>query len=177
LQRSTIGEVDCEALEYEMSVTLVSMGSADELIITNDQGVAPTTVTATGTYTVGPFTAGEPVILTLVNEVNELCNLESVEFLNEPCPVVSCGPDEYEYCYVPNDASQWLYQGNGQPIGIRFISGSMGLNAEALIYDGDQFEVEPSEAYPGELANVMQFSTNDDDQLLLGDRCTCFLEL
>ena len=161
-----IGEVDCEALEYDMSVTLVSMGSADELIITNDQGVVPTTVTATGTYTVGPFTAGEPVILTLVNEVNELCNLESVEFLNEPCPVVSCGPDEYEYCYVPNDASQWLYQGNGQPIGIRFISGSMGLNAEALIYDGDPFEVLP-EAYPGDLANVMQFSTNDDDQLLL----------
>ncbi|MGV3636151.1 MAG: T9SS type A sorting domain-containing protein [Flavobacteriales bacterium] len=161
-----IGEVDCDELEYEMNVTLVSMGSADELIITNDQGVPSTTVSATGSYTVGPFTSGEPVTLTLVNEVNELCNLESVEFINEPCPVISCGPDVYDYCYVPNDASQWLYQGNGQPIGIRFISGTMGLNAEALIYDGDPFEVDPT-GYPGNLANVMQFSTNANDQLYL----------
>ncbi len=161
-----IGDVDCSALEYEMTVTLVSMGSAEELIITNDQEVAPTTVTTTGTFTVGPFTAGVPVTLTLVNEVNELCNLESVEFVNEPCPVVSCGPDVYEYCYVPNDASQWLYQGDGDPIGIRFISGTMGFNAEALIYDGDPFEVAPS-TYPGDLANVMQFSTNAEDQLFL----------
>lgn len=162
-----LGEVDCEALEYEVTVNIVNMGSATSLTIANTQDVSPATASAVGVQTVGPFEAGVPVIITLVNQVNQLCNLESIQIINEPCAVVGCGPEEYTYCYGPEDPSQWLYQGEDQAIGIRWRKGSMGFGDAALVYDGgDPFAVEPDE-YTGSLVNVLQHSTNADDLLLL----------
>jgi hypothetical protein len=163
----SLGEVDCEAEQYEVSVNIVNMGSATTLAITNSQNATSVPAPATGSYTVGPFTAGVPVTLTLVNAVNELCNLESVVFINPPCVVTSCGPDDYTYCYGPQDPSQWLFAGDGQAIGIRWRSGVMGFGDAALVYDGnDPFAVTPDE-YTGNLGNVLQWSTNVDNSLLL----------
>ncbi len=163
----SLGEVDCDTEQYEVDVNIVQMGSATSLSITNSQGVTPVPAAATGTYTVGPFTTGTTVTLTLVNAVNELCNLESIVFINPPCVVTSCGPDDYTYCYGPQDPSQWLFAGDGQAIGIRWRSGVMGFGDAALVYDGsDPFAVTPDE-YTGNLANVLQWSTNVDNNLLL----------
>lgn len=157
---------DCAAFEYDVQVTLVSMGSATSLSISNSQEVAPSTVTATGTYTVGPFAAGEPVVITLENLVNSLCNVSSVPLINDPCPVVDCGPTDYTYCYLNNDNMQRLYQGDGLPVGIRFRSGSTYGADAARVYDGVDDLTTPTDL-SGDLANELVTSTNVDFALLL----------
>lgn len=158
---------DCENQQYEVQVLLVSMGSSANVLISNSQGVAATTVSATGLYTVGPFAAGTAVVITLENPDNALCNVESVPFLNAPCAAVSCGPDDYTYCYGVNESSQWLYQGEGEPIGIRFRSGTLNQFAAGKVYNGlDPFSV-ANTPLPNALANKMYVSTNVDNALLL----------
>lgn len=172
----SIADVDCDANQYEMQVLLVNDGSSDDVIISNSQGVAPTTVTTTGTYIVGPFTAGVPVVITLENTDNELCNLESIPFINEPCVQTDCGPTDHTYCYVPQDISQWLYQGDAQPIGIRFRSGTMGVADELLVYQGNNTLSSPEE-FSNNLANELIISENAGNYLLLalaaGDDFSC----
>ena len=159
---------DCEAQTYEMEVTLVSMGSAEELLISNSQGVAAASVSTTGTYVVGPFSAGTPVTLMLEDTENFLCNVESVPFVNQPCAIVDCGPTEYEFCHDQGDQRQWLFQGEDEAIGIRFFSGDGGFYVDAATYDAiDPFSV-PGIDIPGSsLLNLLRTSTNSDDALLL----------
>ena len=159
---------DCEAQTYEMEVTLVSMGSAEELLISNSQGVAAASVSTTGTYVVGPFSAGTPVTLMLEDTENFLCNVESVPFVNQPCAIVDCGPTEYEFCHDQGDQRQWLFQGEDEAIGIRFFSGDGGFYVDASTYDAiDPFSV-PGIDIPGSsLLNLLRTSTNSDDALLL----------
>lgn len=173
----SLGNVDCDAQQYQMQVGIVSLGSAPSLSISNSQDVAPTPVSAPGSYTVGPFETGEPVVVTLVHPINEFCNLESVQFINPPCVVTSCGPDDYTYCYGPGDPSQWLFEGDGLPIGIRWRKGRMSFGDEALVYDGDDpFEV-AADPHTGNLANVLTWSTNPENRLFLaidaGQNGTC----
>lgn len=158
--------LDCDELAYDITVNVVSMGSATQLVISNSQGLAPTEISATGVYTVGPFQAGTPVVVTMENPVNELCNTSSVPFVNDPCPVVDCGPTDYTYCYGANDASQWLYQGDGQPIGIRFRQGNLSFGDQLSIFDGDPDVVAPTQ-YDGNLANVLETSSTAANDLLL----------
>lgn len=160
---------DCATLEYDVRVSLASLGTATSLTVANTQGVAETEISTIGVHDVGPFTAGTPVTITLVNPDNALCNVSSLALINDPCAVVDCGPTDYTYCYEELEELQWLYQGEDQAIGIRWRSGSVGMLGTARIYDGsDPFTVIPEEFDgPVELANVMRHSTNDDDNLLL----------
>lgn len=53
--------------------------------------------------------------------------------------MVSCGPDEYTYCYQDDDEGQWVFQATGsQRIGIRFLSGSLAGE------DAMRVEMEPT---------------------------------
>jgi len=158
---------DCAALEYDVQVNLVSIGSSSSVVISNSQSVAPTTVTATGMYTVGPFAAGTPVTITIEDPVNDLCNISSVSLLNEPCPVVDCGPSDYTYCYLNGSNIPRLYQGEALQLGIRFRSGSTFGNDLARVYNGvDEFSATPTDL-SGDFANALVTSTNDDFALLL----------
>jgi len=162
----TLVNEDCVNFEYGVQVNLVSMGSSSAVVLSNSQGIAPTMVSATGMYTVGPFTAGVPVTVTVENPDNELCNLESVPFLNAPCPIVDCGPTNYTHCYQNSDILQRLYQGDGSALGIRFRSGSTFGADAARIYNGVD-ELGAITDLSGELANDLVTSTNDDFALLL----------
>ncbi len=158
---------DCAAQEYEVQVMLVSIGSSTTMNILNSQGVAATAVSGGGMYTVGPFTAGLPVTLTFENPDNALCNVTTVQLVNEPCAIVGCGPEENSFCFDQNDQRQWLYQGEGAPIGIRFIQGGVGYYADAFTYDAlDPFSVN-GVALDGDLANVIRTSTNPDHALMV----------
>ncbi|MGV3636152.1 MAG: T9SS type A sorting domain-containing protein [Flavobacteriales bacterium] len=159
---------DCEAQTYAMQVTVVSMGTAEELMVTNSQNEAVETISATGTYVVGPFVSGEPVILTLENPANALCDLESIPFVNQPCAIVDCGPTAYTFCHEQGDQRQWLFQGEGGSIGIRFFSGDGGSYVDAATYDAlDPFSVAGVDIPGTALLNLLRVSTNEDDALLL----------
>lgn len=159
---------DCEDLQYEVQVTLVSMGTAEEIIISNSQGVASETVSATGTYVVGPFTAGLPVTITVENPDNALCNVQSIPLVNAPCAILDCGPTEYELCHDQDDQRQWLFQGEDEAIGVRFYSGDAGFYVQAATYDAlDPLSVAANELTEGSLRNVLRTSTNPDNALVL----------
>jgi hypothetical protein len=66
-------------------VDLTSLGSAAQVSITNDRGVAATTASATGQYTVGPFTNDADVVIT-IHGSNDICSLTSTA-LGDGCGV------------------------------------------------------------------------------------------
>lgn len=163
-----IVDEDCETLTYAMEVTLVSMGTAEEIVISNSQNEEVESVSAPGTYVVGPFISGDPVTLTLENPANALCNVESISFMPQPCAIVDCGPTEYEYCHEQGDLRQWLFQGEDEAIGIRFFSGDGGFYVDAATYDAvDPFSVAGVDIPGTTLLNLLRTSTNNDDALLL----------
>jgi hypothetical protein len=166
LSTYTLVNEDCGTMTYDVQLQLVSLGSASSVIINNDQGVTPTTVSTTGTYIVGPFMAGTPVIITVENPVNDLCNVSSVELLNAPCAIVDCGPTDYAYCYGNNDNAQWLYQGQDAPLGIRFRRGSTFGTDRITIYNGSDPFSSPGEQFSGDLANQLATVDNAANELL-----------
>ncbi|MFT3886194.1 MAG: T9SS type A sorting domain-containing protein [Flavobacteriales bacterium] len=136
---------DCANGRFSVDVQIFSLGSATSVPITNNGGAAVVTASATGTYTVGPFPNGTRVVVKAENPANLFCTASSDSLSNGACPVVSCGPDHYTYCYANDDAGQWAYRSsdNGR-IGIRFLSGTLAANDVLRIYDGlDPFESTP----------------------------------
>jgi hypothetical protein len=128
---------NCAGGSFNVAVQIFTLGTATSAIITNNGTAAPVTANAAGNYTVGPFPIGTPVLVTVENPLNGYCNAVSSPLLNEPCPIVSCGPDEYEYCYTDDDDSQVVYQALGtERIGIRFLAGSLAIGDILRIYDG-----------------------------------------
>jgi hypothetical protein len=164
---------DCENNEFSVQVTVVSLGSAASLTITNSGGAPNVPVSANGAYTVGPFTAGEPVTVTLVNPDNDFCNYVGEDLVNEPCATVTCGPDDHSYCYTNDALAQFLYQSPAtERMGIRFRSGSVAFGDAITLYDGTTTAATTiySNATGGDLANMLKVSTvgNADHCILLG---------
>lgn len=67
---------DCPNGRFSVRVDLTSLGSATMVSIANDRGVAATSASTTGTYTVGPFTNEADVVIT-VNGTNAICTRTS----------------------------------------------------------------------------------------------------
>lgn len=154
---------DCADQQFGVVVNIFSMGSATSAQITNSGGVPVVTANGTGSYTVGPFPIGTPVIVSAENTYNPFCSAVSEQIINGACPVVSCGPDEYTYCYTDNDNGQWAYQavGTGR-IGIRFLAGTLATGDLIRIYNGlDPFMSAPlfSGNNGGDLTNLMVSTT------------------
>ncbi len=133
---------DCEAMQFSVEVNITNMGSDDVVDITNNGGALPVAATATGTYTVGPFAAGTPVVITLENDLNSLCNVSSAPMVNPLCPtIVTCGGPTLQetYCYVNSDNHAWHWEASGStPLAIQFNAGTIESNFwdDLTIYDG-----------------------------------------
>ena len=150
--------------------------------ITNDGGAPTVVITTPGTYTVGPFPAGSDVTITLVNDANALCNIHSAVLTNIPCPIISCGPDNYTYCYQNNENQYWVYQSaSTDPIAMLFNAGGMypfggdyisvynGLDITApLLYFGNN---------GGDLSGLFFASSNVDNALSLQITSGCVHQL
>jgi trimeric autotransporter adhesin len=77
------------AEEFEVVANITSLGSATSLTISDDQGSAPQTVSATGQVTFGPFTNNTPVVITVENDQNSLCFVTSQVINQLACPPVN----------------------------------------------------------------------------------------
>ncbi|MBV1888155.1 MAG: hypothetical protein KUG51_02575, partial [Urechidicola sp.] len=63
---------DCtDGSNFSIIVDVTDMGSATELIIADDQGTAPVSVTTTGSFTYGDYGASTDVVMT-VNDANDI---------------------------------------------------------------------------------------------------------
>lgn len=163
---------DCANEQFSVVTTIFSLGSATSAQITNTGGAPIVTANGIGSYTVGPFPIGTVVVVTVENTYNSFCSAVSQDLINGACPIVSCGPDEYSYCYTDNDNSQWAYQAAGtERIGIRFLAGTLASGDVIRIYDGlDPFMSVPlfSGNNGGDLTNLMVMtSTNNSEHALL----------
>lgn len=128
---------DCPNGQFSVSVNIFSLGSATSSVITNSAGAPPVTVNGPGSYTSGPFPIGTPVTVTAENAYNPFCSAASLPLVNNPCPLVTCGPHTETYCYTDDDESMWAYQAeNGGRMGIRFTQGTLAAGDIITIYDG-----------------------------------------
>lgn len=161
---------DCDNLQYFVEVNLSSIGDAGAVDITNNQGVDPILGVEAGVYQAGPFPNMVPVQITIVHDGDPLCNINSAPLVNAPCPVVSCGPDDYTYCYGNSETTLFTYQGNSTfPLAILFTEGQMESCCDFItIFDG------PDASSPilygpanngGNMAGVFAASTNPDHHL------------
>ncbi|MBL0127829.1 MAG: T9SS type A sorting domain-containing protein [Flavobacteriales bacterium] len=133
---------DCENFQYFVDVVVTDLGSDPDPVISNTAGLPSDTITAIGTYQVGPFTSGTQVVITIENDANSLCNIYSGTMVNPLCPTVLCGgtPLAQTYCYTNLENTAWAYatpDGSGT-INLSFIRGTIESNAwdDLIIYDG-----------------------------------------
>lgn len=132
----------CDDMEYRVEVNILVLGSDPTLEITNDNGAETVVAMATGTYSVGPFPAGTPTVITLVNSENSLCNVSSEVLINPLCPtIVECGSDAINesYCYENNDDHAWHWKASGNhPLVLQFSQGTIESSTwdKLRIYNG-----------------------------------------
>lgn len=103
---------DCEQFQFFISVEVTDMGTDPDPMILNSEGLPATTITAVGTYQIGPFVSGTEVDLTIENDANSLCNVYSGTLVNPLCPTILCGgiPLQEAYCYGNNEDFAWAYE-------------------------------------------------------------------
>lgn len=167
LVQYTVGEVDCEAQEYYVDVNIFSLGSSSTLLLENTLGVPAATVGTTGVHAVGPFLAGETVMITAQNPDNEMCYSESAPLVNEPCVILDCGPTWYTRCAAPEEVHDWLFQGDGASVAVRFLPSSTGFGSHVIVYDGpDDLSPQLVDLSGGTNNQIVQ-STNGTHQLLV----------
>ena len=85
---------DCGNSQFSILVDVTDLGDSVNLEITNDAAVASTTVTAIGGVTVGPFPIGTPVVLTLENENDDICDV-ALDSILDFCPTAANTLDYY----------------------------------------------------------------------------------
>jgi hypothetical protein len=126
---------DCSNFQYSVDVIITSLGSDDELELVYDNGAQSISITAPGTYQIGPFVSGTTSQFTLVNDANNLCNYESPVLIDPLCPTTICGAEVLEetHCYTQFDNTAWSYQlpGSGT-LRLTFLRGTI----ESSSYDG-----------------------------------------
>jgi hypothetical protein len=161
--------LDCPNSQFFIEVDLTTLGSDPDLEIMNDGGAPTLIATSPGLYQSGPFPNGTVVTITLVNDANSLCNEGSIALTNSPCPVISCGPDNYVRCYPTNWDSTVVYQSsNTYPIAVLFNAGTMESCCDFItVYDGD--DIFAPQIYFGnnfgDLTGLFFVSTNPDNAL------------
>ncbi|KAA5532717.1 T9SS type A sorting domain-containing protein [Taibaiella lutea] len=69
--------LDCANSQFSVSVNVTNMGSATSLSLSDGTTTYGSPITATGTYTAGPFSSGTTQTITLIHNASAYCNLES----------------------------------------------------------------------------------------------------
>ncbi|MFD2551242.1 gliding motility-associated C-terminal domain-containing protein [Bizionia sediminis] len=92
---------------FEVEVDITDMGDATSLLVTDNQGSAPITVTEVSTLILGPYPASTNIVVTVENENDANCITVSnpLAFLcpppPNPCSIVYAGEDGEVDCNTP----------------------------------------------------------------------------
>ncbi|NUQ16378.1 MAG: T9SS type A sorting domain-containing protein [Flavobacteriales bacterium] len=137
---------DCNTNTFSIDVNVLSTGDGSFVNIDHSINGTPQTQLpglGVGVVTLGPFTVGSIVDITVGHELEAACSvtftgLESTGL----CPVIiDCGGVEYNgsYCYGPSDSKFWWYQSStNDPLALLFSSGTIESSSwdHLTIYDG-----------------------------------------
>lgn len=86
---------DCSEGEYFLvNADIFTLGSADSVTITDNQGGAPQTITEVGQLQLGPYANTTQVSYTIVNDGDATCSFTSEPMTQETCPL-TCAPATY----------------------------------------------------------------------------------
>ena len=116
--------------QFFVDVDITSLGSANSLTVTDDQGSAPQTVTATGIISFGPFPNTTDVQITVANDDDINCVRTSNTLTQPFCldTLVDCnvGPVSVNYCYENSDSNVFSYvSSDGSPLNLTINSGEI----------------------------------------------------
>ena len=162
--------LDCENSEFFIVTEITALGSDTTIVLTNTGGAPMIDVTEAGTYQIGPFALGTDILVSLEVE-NELCRLQSPVLTSAPCPLVGCGPYEFDLCYPNNMDTAMVYQSSSTfPIAVIFNAGGLMVNGDLIeVYDGPDLQAPLvfSGSNGGDLSGLEFISTNLDNALCL----------
>ncbi|WP_179019982.1 T9SS type A sorting domain-containing protein [Winogradskyella forsetii] len=163
---------DCGNSEFSILVDVTDLGSSVNLEITNDAGVASTTVTATGEVTVGPFPIGTPVVLTLENESSDICDV-TLDSILDLCPTAATTLDYYNLqfpatlTFPENEMADQIVYAQAYEAGLTdTTTGGPAAGIEAWIGYSDA-DTDPSgSGWTWEVASFNVEAGNNDEYLL-----------
>ncbi len=161
--------LDCDNSAFYIRTTIDSLGSDPTVTITNTGGAPAIAVTEPGQYDSGPFALGTIVSVDVVSDENNLCSVGSLPLTNAPCPLIGCGPYQFEFCY-PNDMDTTIvYQGVGtNPVALLFNSGLVGgFDDHIEVYNGPDYQAPLlyNGNNAGDLTGLLFTSSNPDNAL------------
>ncbi|WP_299225211.1 choice-of-anchor L domain-containing protein [uncultured Psychroserpens sp.] len=169
---------DClNGQQFFIEVDVTDLGSATSLTISDDQGSAAQSTSIAGTFTFGPYTNATPVIMSVVNDDDSNCTINSEALTQEFCQefVVDCavGPESLVYCYEDNGADTPVIftftSTDGTPLNLTINSGNVEWNGFAnepydpiIVFDSDGVtELYNGGGNVGDLAGFSFQSTGD----------------
>ncbi|MBK7946213.1 MAG: T9SS type A sorting domain-containing protein [Flavobacteriales bacterium] len=96
-------------------------------------------VTATGVYSFGPYGTDSLSIFGITDLSEPGCTWmsDSLAYPSESCHIVSCGFDNYDYCYGNNEDRWYTFRSaQAVPTTIAFTQGQMPTGDRIVVYNG-----------------------------------------
>ncbi|MBS7786733.1 T9SS type A sorting domain-containing protein [Flavobacterium sp. CYK-55] len=82
-------ERDCDNSTFTVTADISSLGSAPSLTISDDQSSPTQSVSAPGLVTFGPYAFGTTVVVSVANDDNTLCTVNSQALVIYACPMAN----------------------------------------------------------------------------------------
>ena len=175
--------VNCSNNEFSVKAVIQNMGEATSLNITDDQGSSAITATSTGSYTMGPYTLGSTVNLTVTNNNDPNCFVYSGPITETQCPPLQVSTNEYT---IPelisdvlinsscSDATNINWQSAAQfggPESIGYFSGAYGFPvSEGIVMStGDVLSVEGPNSSSSTSLSIPGWIGDDDISNITGE--------
>jgi len=147
--------------QFFVDVDLTDVGSAASVTLSDNQGTATQSATATGVYTFGPYDNNTAVVISVANDDDTNCLVSSSSITQEFCTttLVDCnsGPITLDYCYENNNTTDFSYtSSDGVPVNLTINSGNVENNYdEFIVYDSDGVtELTPAQPFYGNAGDI-----------------------
>lgn len=130
---------DCLHRAYSTEVIVTDAGGDDGLTILNTLTGDVQSDLGVGVHTFGPYPVDSLSVFRVTNEQYEQCRVTSdtLTYTAEDCISVTCGFDNFEYCYENNEDRWYTYQAaQNQQMTIAFLQGQMLAGDRIVLYNG-----------------------------------------
>lgn len=130
---------DCAHRTFNAEVIVTDAGADADLSITNVNTGDTLANVGVGVHPFGPFPLDSLAVIQVFNQVYPQCRYVSapVTYVSDSCVIVSCGVDQYEYCYGDNEDRWYTFKSAvNAPLTIQFYGGVLLSGDQITIYDG-----------------------------------------
>ncbi|HRH39319.1 MAG TPA: T9SS type A sorting domain-containing protein, partial [Flavobacteriales bacterium] len=130
---------DCLHRSYNTEVIVTQAPSPLGLTITNPITNQMQTANNVGVFTFGPYTIDSLSLFNVVDGDTPSCVWvsDSLIYASDSCHIVSCGTDNYNYCYGNNEDRWYTYRSaQNVPTTINFTQGQLLAGDKIVLYNG-----------------------------------------